>query len=103
MHRLWRPTVRRWTTRRRPRRRLPLKAPGLQHEAERAALLAAGRVTARLDLQAPGPLADYLADLGRVDIALDPFPYNGGMTTLDGLWMGVPMRFAEAWLALVQA
>jgi len=75
-----------------PGSRLLLKAPGLQHEAERAALL--GRWpgdAARLDLHGPGPLADYLADFGRVDIALDPFPHSGGMTTLDGLWMGVPV------------
>ncbi|KQV60933.1 hypothetical protein ASC95_05785 [Pelomonas sp. Root1217] len=75
-----------------PGSRLLLKAPGLQHEAERAALL--GRWpgdVARLDLRGPGPLADYLADFGRVDIALDPFPHSGGMTTLDGLWMGVPV------------
>ncbi|WP_457442858.1 tetratricopeptide repeat protein [Roseateles sp. P5_E4] len=75
-----------------PDSRLLLKAPGLQHEAERTALL--GRWpgdAARLDLQGPGPLADYLADFGRIDIALDPFPHSGGMTTLDGLWMGVPV------------
>lgn len=75
-----------------PESRLLLKAPGLQHEAERAALRARWPGdAARLDLEGPGPLADYLAAFGRIDIALDPGPHVGGMTTLDGLWMGVPV------------
>jgi protein O-GlcNAc transferase len=32
----------------------------------------------------------YLGYYHRVDLALDPFPYTGHSTTLDGLWMGVP-------------
>jgi predicted O-linked N-acetylglucosamine transferase (SPINDLY family) len=37
----------------------------------------------------PRPL--YLQTFHHIDIALDTIPYNGHTTTLDGLWMGVPI------------
>jgi predicted O-linked N-acetylglucosamine transferase (SPINDLY family) len=37
------------------------------------------------------PLATFLAQYDAVDVALDPLPFNGGTTTLQALWQGVPV------------
>jgi predicted O-linked N-acetylglucosamine transferase (SPINDLY family) len=34
---------------------------------------------------------EYANTFAAIDIALDPFPFNGGTTSMDGLWMGVPL------------
>lgn len=45
----------------------------------------------RLDLIGRLPAQTYLRQYLELDIALDPFPMNGGTTTCDCLWMGVPI------------
>ena len=75
--------------------RLLLKSKELQSEQTRAAVqarfAAVGVAPERLILEGSSAYDDYLASYGRVDIALDPFPYTGGTTSIESLWMGVPV------------
>lgn len=45
----------------------------------------------RLILDGGSNRIEYLQAYHHVDIALDPFPYPGGTTSVEGLWMGVPV------------
>jgi predicted O-linked N-acetylglucosamine transferase (SPINDLY family) len=49
----------------------------------------------RLDLHGLLPGQHYRSLHGAVDLALDPFPCNGATTTLDTLWLGVPVVALE--------
>jgi protein O-GlcNAc transferase len=78
-----------------PHSRLFLKTTQLKDaaicEVTRQEFAAHGIATDRLILEGSSPRAELLAAYQRVDIALDPFPYPGGTTSVEALWMGVPV------------
>jgi predicted O-linked N-acetylglucosamine transferase (SPINDLY family) len=51
----------------------------------------AGVAADRIEFAPREDLARYFRLIERVDIALDTYPYGGGTTTFDALWMGVPV------------
>jgi predicted O-linked N-acetylglucosamine transferase (SPINDLY family) len=75
--------------------RLFLKAKSFADADCRAALLGAfadhGIGGQRLVIEAHWPQAEALKAYDRIDIALDTFPFGGTATTVETLWMGVPL------------
>ncbi|MEM6497386.1 MAG: tetratricopeptide repeat protein [Pseudomonadota bacterium] len=75
--------------------RLLLKAPSFQDSSvvERYLRLFAdsGIGHDRLEFRGPSGLDEMMQEYADVDIALDPIHYGGGTTTLQAMWMGVPV------------
>jgi protein O-GlcNAc transferase len=75
-----------------PRSRLILHSPRGSHRERIAGLFTeVGISSDRIEFIDRVPLVGYFQQYQRIDIALDPFPYGGGATTCDALWMGVPL------------
>jgi predicted O-linked N-acetylglucosamine transferase (SPINDLY family) len=74
---------------------LCLKYPAYDEAVVRARYLQLfadyGVAPERITFLGRSPIAEHLAVYDEIDVALDPFPYNGGMTTLDALGKGVPV------------
>jgi predicted O-linked N-acetylglucosamine transferase (SPINDLY family) len=75
-----------------PQARLLLHANSGSHRDGVRTLFAEHGVAAeRLTFADRVSRAEYSRLYHRIDVALDPFPYGGGTTTCDALWMGVPV------------
>jgi predicted O-linked N-acetylglucosamine transferase (SPINDLY family) len=78
-----------------PGARLFLKNSTLGNEANREFLLRRfaqyGVPPERVETEGPSEHYQFLAAYDRIDVALDTFPYNGGTTTSEALWQGVPV------------
>lgn len=50
-----------------------------------------GIAAGRIELRGPSFHAGLLEEYADIDIALDPFPFTGGLTSCEALWRGVPV------------
>jgi protein O-GlcNAc transferase len=77
-----------------PTSRMRIQVRNIEYPGVKEQLLSrlerAGIDRGRVSLFGQAPLNDYLAAYSEVDMILDTFPYPGGATTADALWMGVP-------------
>ena len=78
-----------------PASRLVFRNRALDEDSNRAALLELfarhGVAAERLVLEGGAEHFDFLRTYDQIDVALDTFPYNGGTTTAEALWQGVPV------------
>lgn len=78
-----------------PHAKLKLKTPSFTdqkcRDEFRDYFVNAGISVDRLIFTGPSSLEDMMNEYAEVDIALETIPYNGGTTTFQALWMGVPV------------
>jgi predicted O-linked N-acetylglucosamine transferase (SPINDLY family) len=64
---------------------------GSHRQRVQSIFASAGIDPSRVEFVGHLPASDYYALYQRIDIALDTFPFAGGTTTCDALWMGAPV------------
>jgi predicted O-linked N-acetylglucosamine transferase (SPINDLY family) len=96
-HKLTDPVLAAWgdIMRAAPTARLLVRNATLDDASSRDDLLARlareGIEAARATLEGRADHLEFLCTYDRIDVALDTFPYNGGTTTTEALWQGVPV------------
>lgn len=75
--------------------RLVLKWKSFAYSEDRKRLLSMftdhGVASSRIEFRDSSPHFLMMSEYSDIDIALDPFPFTGGITTCEALWMGVPV------------
>jgi protein O-GlcNAc transferase len=89
--------------------RLILKSVALGSDQNRAFVVEQfarhGIAPERLELEGPDEHVAFLARYAAVDLTLDTFPYNGGTSTMESLWQGVPVLtfHGDRWASRISA
>jgi protein O-GlcNAc transferase len=92
-----------------PESKLLLKNRALGSAGNRAFVLKLfagfGVSAERLQLEGPSEHFAFLQMYGQIDLSLDTFPYNGGTTTMEALWQGVPVLtfWGDRWASRTSA
>jgi protein O-GlcNAc transferase len=90
-----------------PNSRIYLRNGGFNHpgarDAIRLRLAKAGIDPLRIYIEGGADDVEFLNSYRHIDVALDTFPFNGGFTTYQALWQGVPLPAfcGERWAARV--